>query len=1010
MKFAPLNIQSGYSFLQSGLTVESIVKSVYKNNYFGAALCDINVMHGLPLFAKEMEKIQKPYIFGVRLTLLNQEMCLLVSQEEGYKTLCFISGFIDEEDKVIEYLKSHKHGLIGILSTTKRETRDLLINLNRDDRDLLIKLSSIVEKFYIGLDTPNNNFKEESKNIKNNVIHYTYQTIAFPLIKYVKENDAIALSIVDAISNDKNIEIKEEKGELYFKSEDEIFNLYDQDDVLETVKLFNYINFNYHQKRGEILSFSVDSSNDYLKEECYKSLKAKGLENETYITRLEHELNIIKEMGYSDYFLIVSDYVKYANRVGILTGPGRGSAAGSLVSYLMQITKIDPLKYGLLFERFLNPARKKMPDIDIDFMDTRRDEVINYLREKYGKDKVANIITFSTILAKQSLRDIGRIYNKPTRDIDLLSSRLKNYNLSLRDSYRKIDGFKQLIDSDKYYLDIVSLASKIENLPRQSGLHAAGIVLNNTPLQRSLPVIKDFDNNYITQYEMDYLEEQGFLKMDLLGLRNLTIISNCVDLINENHKDANIDKFNVPFDFKEVYELISSNMTMGLFQLESSGMKNAIKQLKPSCFNDVVALLALFRPGPMASIPVYAKRKEGKEKPTYISDDLKDILKETYGIIVYQEQIIQIARKMANFSLAKADNFRNAISKKNVKEIEQVKNDFIQGSINNGYTLKTATNVYEHILKFANYGFNKSHSVGYSMIACQMGYLKVNYPLEFYASILRMGANSSDSKFNDYVTEMKHRGIKLYLPSINESTNEFEIKDNGLILPLNMIKGVPSQIMSNIVKERAKNGKYTDFLDFVSRNKQYGITALQIQKIIHSGAFDCFNHSRISLIKYISSAIQYADIVTDKNGQLTLGFENYEKPILKDEIDDPLDKLTLEYETIGIMLSNNPLSYKKDLIDNMNAIPISKAKNERNSLTVGIIRNIKTIMNKKGQEMAFVKLFDETDELEITIFQDTYKECFDILKKNNIVVAEIRENIHQENKTYIASNIKLLEE
>ena len=1010
MKFAPLNIQSGYSFLQSGLTVDSIVKIVKKNDYFGAAISDLNVMHGLPLFAKEMEKNQKPYIFGVRLIILNQEICLYVTHEEGYKTLCYISAFIDEEDKVIEYLKKHKFGLIGILSTTNKETRNLLISLNRETRDLLITLSSLFEKFYIGLDTQTKEDIKDSNIIKNNVTNFTYNTIAFPLIKYVKKSDAIALTIVDAISKDLNIQTKEENGNLYFKTEEEINELYDQDDILETIKLFDSVTFNYHQKRGEILSFNVSSSNDYLKNECYKSLKEKNLENETYIARLEHELNIIKEMGYSDYFLIVSDYVKYANSVGILTGPGRGSAAGSLVSYLMHITKIDPLKYDLLFERFLNPARKKMPDIDIDFMDTRRDEVINYLRNKYGNDKVANIITFSTILAKQSLRDIGRIYNKPTRDIDLLSSRLKNYNLSLRDSYRKIDGFKQIIDSDKYYLDIVSLASKIENLPRQSGLHAAGIVLNNTSLQQSLPVIKDFDNNYITQYEMDYLEEQGFLKMDLLGLRNLTIISNCVDLINENHKDANIDKFNVPFDTKEVYELISSNMTMGLFQLESSGMKNAIKQLKPSCFNDVVALLALFRPGPMASIPIYAKRKEGKEKPVYISDDLKDILKETYGIIVYQEQIIQIARKMAKFSLAKADNFRNAISKKNIKEIEQVKNDFIQGSINNGYTLKTATNVYEHILKFANYGFNKSHSVGYSMIACQMGYLKANYPLEFYASILRMGASSSDSKFNDYVTEMKHRGIKLYLPSINESTNEFEIKNNGLILPLNMIKGVPSQVMFNIVKERNNNGHYIDFLDFVSRNKQYGITALQIQKIILSGAFDCFNHSRTSLIRYIPSAIQYADVVTDKNGQLTLGFETFEKPVLKEEMDDPLEKLALEYETIGIMLSNNPLSYKKDLIENIHALSISDAKNERNCLTVGIIRSVKTIMNKKGQEMAFVKLFDETDEIEITIFQDTYKECFDLLKKNNIIIAKIKENIHQDNKTYIAENIKLLEE
>lgn len=1010
MMFAPLNIISGYSFLKSGLTIETIVKNIKKYDYFGAALSDENVMHGLPLFAKEMEKIKKPYIFGIRTNILDYEICIYVNKEEGYKTLCYISSFIDEENEVINYLSNHKIGLIGILSTSTSKTRDDLVEMDRDVREKIKKISSLFEYFYIGIDTPTKEDIAVSNIIKQNVNNYTYTTIAFPLIKYEKNNDAIVLKIVDAIHNDTRLNETSENGELYFKDEQTILSLYTKEDINQTIKIFDLITFNFHQKRGELLSFGTTDSNEHLKNECYKNLKEKGLDNEQYIARLEHELNIIKEMGYSDYFLIVSDYVKYANSVGILTGPGRGSAAGSLVSFLMSITKIDPLKYGLLFERFLNPARKKMPDIDIDFMDTRRDEVIAYLKQKYGNEKVANITTFSTILAKQSLRDIGRIYDKPTRDIDLLSSRLKNYNLSLRDSYRKIDGFKQLVDSDKYYLNIVALASKIENLPRQKGLHAAGIVLNNTSLHHSLPIIKDFQDNYITQYEMDFLEEQGFLKMDLLGLRNLTIISNCVDMINEKHKEVHIDKFNVPFDTKEVYDLISSNMTMGIFQLESSGMKNAIKQLKPSCFNDVVALLALFRPGPMASIPTYAKRKEGKEKPIYISDDLKDILKETYGIIVYQEQIIQIATKMANFSLAKADNFRNAISKKNIKEIEQVKNDFIQGSINNGYSLKVANNVYEHILKFANYGFNKSHSVGYSMIACQMAYLKANYPLEFYASILRMGASSSDSKFNDYVNEMKKRGIELYLPSINESTNEFEIKGNGLILPLNIVKGVSSQIMFNIVKERNENGPYIDFLDFVTRNKRNGITLNQIQKIILSGALDEFSSSRTTLLNYTSSAIQYADVVTDKHGQLTLGFEAIEKPIMRAEMDDPLEKLALEYETIGIMLSNNPLSYKKDLITSKNAKTILEAKQTNRCLVAGIIRSIKTIMNKKGQEMAFVKIFDETDELEMTIFQDSYKDCFNILKKNNIILADIKENIHQDNKTYIGENITLLED
>ena len=451
-------------------------------------------------------------------------------------------------------------------------------------------------------------------------------------------------------------------------------------------------------------------------------------------------------------------------------------------------------------------------------------------------------------------------------------------------------------------------------------------------------------------------------------------------------------------------------MTMGLFQLESSGMKNAISLLKPSCFNDVVALLALFRPGPMASIPTYARRKEGKEKITYISDDLKDILKETYGIIVYQEQVIQIATKMASFTLVEADNFRTAMSKKNAQEMEKMKTSFIDGSINNGYSSKVANDVYDHILKFAHYGFNKSHSVGYATIACQMAYLKANYPLEFYASILRMGASSSDSKFNDYAQEMKYRGIKLYPPSINKSTLAFEVYEEGLLLPLTMIKGVPNQIMSSIVKERNKNGCFKDFIDFVVRLRAYGITQLQIQKIIISGAMDEFSLYRNTLINYTASALQYAEIVTDKDGQLLLNIDFAQKPIMREEIDDPIEKLELEYDSIGIMISSNPLEYKKDLIAKIGAVTLGESKNRQKSLTVGIIRSVKTIMNKKGQEMAFVKLFDQLDELEVTVFQDSFKKCDNYLKKNNIVSLVVKENIHQGNKTFIAEEISLLED
>ena len=764
-------------------------------------------------------------------------------------------------------------------------------------------------------------------------------------------------------------------------------------------------------KRGEMLSFNAQNTIEKLKNDTFARLKELNLDNdEKYVNRLNYELDVIIKMGFSDYFLIVSDYVRFAESVGILVGPGRGSAAGSLVSYLLKITKIDPLKYDLLFERFLKKKKKKMPDIDIDFMDTRGDEVINYLKEKYGKNKVSNIITFSTILAKQSLRDIGRIYNFKIHDIDLLSSRLLNPKLSLRNSYKTSKVFKEIVDSDPYYLNIVSLASKIENLPRQSGMHAAGIILNNTPIEYSLPIIKDFQNSYITQYEMDDLQEQGFLKMDLLGLKNLTIISECVDLINDVYKDAKLDKFNIPFDDEKVFQLIQENKTMGIFQLESSGMKNAIKILKPSCFNDVVALLALFRPGPMDSIPTYARRKQGLEKINYISDDLKDILKETYGIIVYQEQIILIAQKMANFSLAKADIFRNAISKKNYNDIKQMQNDFINGALNNGYSNKVANDVFDHILKFASYGFNKSHSVAYSMIACQMAYLKAYYPLCFYQTILKFSNTTNDPKFLDYVDEMSSIGIHLAKPDINLSTDNFLINQNNLLFPLSLIKGINKETIKGILDNRLKNGLYKDFLDFMLRTFQYKISETQYLKLIDSGALDCLNPSRATLKQAVSSYMQYALVINNDKGQMSLDIDMLPPPILGKVNDDPIENLENEYDVLGIMLSNNPLKFKKDLLTKENVISISEAIKKDRAKVCGIIKSIKIIQTKKQQPMAFIKIFDETKEMELTAFSDTYQDNISLIKKNNIVVFEIYKNTYHNNTTYIIKTMKLLEE
>ena len=715
-------------------------------------------------------------------------------------------------------------------------------------------------------------------------------------------------------------------------------------------------------------------------------------------------------MGYADYFLIVADFVNYSKNHNILVGPGRGSAAGSLVSYALNITEVDPLKFDLQFERFLNKARKSMPDIDIDFMDTCRDRVIQYMRDKYGNNKVANIVAFQTIQAKQALRDIGRVYNIPTRHIDLLSKSITD-KVTLREAYKTLPTFKNLVDSDKYFLEVVSLASKIEGLPRQAGQHAAGIILNNEPIEKVLPVNVDLEGNYTSQYEKDYLESQGFLKMDFLSLRNLTAIDYCLNLINE-HQNKSLSFYELPYEDKNIFDVIRKGQTIGVFQLESSGMRNAIKIIQPKEFLDVVTLLAIFRPGPMDNIKDYVDRKNGKIKVTYMSESLKEILAPTYGVLIYQEQINKIAQVMAGFTPEDADLFRRAVSHKEKSVLESSRKSFIKGSINNGYSEANAVAMFNNILKFADYGFNKSHAVVYSIIACRMAYLKYYYPLEFYASILTISSGTSDHKFSDYVSEIKARGYQVYSPDVNKSQKNFVIYNNGLLFPLTMIKGVTDIAINKIIEEREENGEFTDFFNFVSRMYNKGISESVVTKLIDSGALDSLYKSRASMRNTLRYAYQLAELSYDKNGQLILDatLDNQKQFFI--DVDIPLVNLNLEYDALGIMLSDNPLRYKKDLLEMNHTISLHEASESYGKVNVaGIISNVKTIKVKKNNTtMAFIKIFDESDELEVTVFPRIYEASFQILTKNNIILVKGRYEHNKDKESFVADEISLLEE
>ena len=1009
--FAPLRIVSGYSFLKSGLTMDRISASIKKNDYYGAGLSDFGVLYGVPSFVDSIKKLGKKSLIGLSVSL-EDEIVLYALNEDGYHSLIQISKLISEEKLTLEELKANLTGLAVVIETNYGKFKEGF-DQGFDQKYLhyLAELSKGISHFYLGIEVTSKEEFGYAQKVREFAKNHSYSTIAFPRIRYQNSDNAIILTIVNAIEHDEKITVKEEKGQSYFMKFEDYQKLYTPRELSNTVTLVDASSFNYEQKRGKMLSYPVSNSEEELRNKSLQGLRDKNIDDEKHIQRLNYELDIIVSMGYADYFLIVSDFISYAKHNDILVGPGRGSAAGSLVSYCLDITEVDPLDYDLQFERFLNKARKTMPDIDVDFMDTRREDVVDYVRNKYGENKVATIATFQTIQAKQALRDIGRIYEIPTRHIDLLSKSITD-KMSLRDAYKKLETFRKLVDSDKYFLEIVSLASKIEGLPRQAGMHAAGVVLNDSPLEESLPITVDLNNHYTTQYEKDYLEDQGFLKMDFLSLRTLTTIDLCIKMVNAKYKQ-NLNFYSIPYkDDANIFKIIASGMTAGIFQLESSGMKNATKILEPKTFEDIVVLLAIFRPGAMDSIKDYHDRAIGKKKVTYLSKEVENILKSTFGVLIYQEQISKLATVMAGYSPEEADLFRRAVSHKEKTVLESSQKGFVSGSIKNGYSEKDAKKMFADILKFADYGFNKSHAVVYAITACRMAYLKYYYPLEFYVALLMTSAGVNDSKFSEYVSELRIRGLKIFAPDINESGLTFKAKEGGLLLPINAIKGLFEQNAHKIVDERTLRGPYKDFYDFVTRMSPYNIGESTYNKLIDAGCFDNLYPSRETLRNTLLSAIQFAELSYGSDGQMILDETLEGNKKYYEAKDDPLDNLNKEYELLGIMLSDNPLRYKKDLLHKHHVVNLVEAKERNDVINIaGIVSSTKTIKTRKsGDTMAFIKLFDEYGEIEITVFPKLYVNSYRDLVKNKILLIKGRYDKKDEKESFIAEAISLLEE
>ncbi len=991
----PLYIRSVYSLLSSMCTIEGIVSYGKQYGYEALGLVDRNVLAGAMSFKKACEKASIKPVFGLEFDLSLEErvytMLLYALDDEGFRNLMGLSSHINTRDEKIIDLKTldlyRGHCLLCLLSDNMplTETADR----GEDLEEMLKKQEFWFGDYIVGLmdhDIASN--VRRDRIIKPVLKKHKIKMIALSRTFYLDRDDHEEYNVLKCIRDKQILDDSnsvEESGR-HFLTMDEYDLLYDREELLNCDVLARQcdVKLNYQTSLPVYENKKGIPSKDYLVMLCKEGLKRR-MHNQVpkeYVKRLDYELDVILKMHFEDYFLIVYDFILYAKKNGILVGPGRGSAAGSLVSYCLGITDIDPLHYGLIFERFLNPERITMPDIDTDFPDDRRDEVIAYVRDRYGLDHVGHIITYGTLKARQVMRDVARVLDYPLREVDSLCKLIPNTpDMDLDKAYQSVPLFAQKIEADARNRRLYQIARKLEFFPRHESTHAAGIVMSRKPLDEVVPLIRIENDIYSTQYTMEHLEELGLIKMDFLALRNLGIIAEIVNNINRNQE---FDIRSIPLDDKKTFDLIDSVNVAGIFQLESGGMRNLIRKMKPRTFEEIGMTIALYRPGPMKNIPVFLENRAHPERVEYLHEDLRPILKETYGIIVYQEQIINIARIMAGFSYGKADILRKAMSKKKLSELEKLHNDFIEGCVNNGYERDLSERIYSLILEFANYGFNKSHSIAYALVAYQLAYLKANFPLYFYKALLN-GVTGSESKTYDYVSECLQINQKVRGISMNESQLSYIIKDDSIVMPFVVCKDVGAISANKIITEREANGPYTDYVDTIRRLTQAGVERNVIENLIYAGAFDEFHHSRHTMIASLNNVIMYADA---HKGEIALMEDYDDAPIIEELNDDPMVSAENEKSVLGFYFSFNPITAvkKKYNIDTDNLYNLSVSTGLVKGF--GLIKRVKSLKTKKGDMMAFVDLVDDKGALSLAVMPKIYAVHASQLVKGRYVLFE----------------------
>lgn len=1048
MAFTHLHVHTEYSLLDGSNKVKEYIKRVKELGMTHAAITDHGTMYGAIAFYEEAKKQGIVPIIGCEVYVapgsrFNKEagenkyfhLVLLAENNQGYQNLIklvslgFKDGYYYKPRVDKEILREYHEGLICLSACLQGEVAvNLTAGLYEEAKKTANEYIDIFGKDNYFLEIQDHGY-DEQKRI-NPDIYKLGKELGIPLVAtndvhYTYADDAEAHDLLLCLQTGKTVNdqdrMKYEGGQFYVKSEEEMASLfpYAKEAIENTMIVAERCNVNLDGKEPKLPHFEVPegyTSESYLRYLCEEGLKKRYPSGDPAAKeRLDYELSVIIKMGFVDYFLIVMDFIAYAKSRGIAVGPGRGSGAGSIVAYCLRITNIDPLRYGLIFERFLNPERVTMPDIDIDFGDERRQEVIDYVIDKYGEEKVSRIITFGTLKAKGVVRDVARVLDLPYEIGDKISkaipARLGDEEVNLTNALRVSPELKLMYENDPDVKKVIDMSLKLEFLPRHSSIHPAGVLIAPKEVEAFVPLCKGSDDILVTQYEAPTLEAKGLLKMDFLSLRTLTVLEKaCRNVKMTRGIDVNLEE--IDMDDKEVYDYIGTGNTEGIFQLESGGMRGFMKKLKPKNLENVMAGIALYRPGPMQFIDNYIRCKENPDDVVYACEELKPILESTYGCIVYQEQVMQIVRDLGGFSMGGSDKVRKIMSKKKADEMEEQGRMFIYGDeahgidgcIKKGIPENVAKKIYNEMKTFAAYAFNKSHSAVYAVVSYQTAYMKYHYPVEYMAALISCFLDNS-VKAAEYINVAREMGIEVLPPDINEGRTDFTVKDNKLIYSLMAVKGVGAPVIERIVAEREENGKFEDFEDFLRRMAGGDVNKRAVESFIKAGAFDNLDGNRRVYMQFYEKMID--DLAAERKkldtNQMTI-FDmmgNDEKQSMKQvlpKLDEyPKDMiLQMEKEVLGVYISGHPLDDVKDVWKkNINAETIdftyrpdlegSVLKDKQDVKVGGIIASIGTRMTKKKEMMAIANLEDLMGSVEVMVFPKTYERYKHLLKADSLV-------------------------